>query len=67
MAFPYGTSIPYIFRMAFFLIDVNLKNNIEIDIIKFYHFVLLSLNDNQNLRTEAEKLFTNNLKSMIED
>ena len=67
MAFPYGTSIPYIFRMAFFLIDANLKNNNETDIIKFFQFVLSTLNDNQNLRSEAEKLLTNNLKSMIED
>lgn len=67
IAFPYGANIPHIFKMAFILIEANLKEKHDLAMLKLYHFITMEFNDNLNLKSELEKLFTNNSVALIED
>ena len=67
IAFPYGANIPHIFKMAFLLIEANLKEKHDLAMLKLYHFIIMEFNDNLNLKPELEKLFTDNSGPLIED
>ncbi len=52
LAFPFGSNIPHVFKLAMILIEANLMEKEDSAIYKLYHFMSMEYHENLNLFSE---------------